>query len=901
MYMTRLISLCIILFCSLFAHSQIIIDNTVNENTAVDDILLGSGVVASNIQFTGDANQIGSFNSNGSILPIGEGVILATGNCNLASGTTDYDDPDAPGPGGNNQGSSSLGGGNDTASDSDLEAISNATIGDAAVLEFDFVATGETVEFNFIFASEEYPEYVCGTVNDAFGFFLSGPGIDGGGMFSNNAVNLAIVPGTTPPIPVTINSVNPGVVGDNGTQSNCDDIDPNWADHSIYYTDNSSMSSNSTVIEYDGFTVVMNATYDIQCGETYHIKMAIGDGGGDGFADTSFDSAVFLEASSFSSNAFQLELTNDLGYAPNDSTVFEDCGDQVFRFTRPEDQTAAITFPIVISGTAENGVDYTGIPTAVAFAQDETVTEFPFTIFQDNLDEPLESVTITYTSISCAGGTVDTDFTFYIQDIEPLSVSLEDANSDCNTSATLIPIIVGGVGEYTFVWNDDHPDLEREVSPGTTTTYTITVTDVCNIPSASASSIVTVPFYPPVVIDPLNDVTLNCGEPLEVFSSVSGGNGDFTYNWVKNAASLSTDPNLMTTPNLAGEITLELEDGCQQTTSESFELSFTPISLDLGSNLTLQCLDDLELIPVVNGPIDSYSYSWTSDGENVGNETTYQTVITSSQTIALIITDDCNQEARDEVVIAMPASPIDLEMTENQRICLSDSVKLIGLATGGIGELFYGWLPTREDTDLITVSPTITTTYTLFVNDVCNNQAEGSVIVTVDDLQAGFNINKLDDQNIEFFNATNIPAAFSWDFDDGTTSTEEDPTHFFADPYIPYLITLTAINEIGCTDTVSFLIDPPPLIWIPNSFTPNNDGINEALKIVGSSLSEFSILIFDRNGHLVYESKDPEGVWNGSRLGGNYYVPDGIYNYILVAKGKNKEVIEKKGHISVFR
>ena len=84
---------------------------------------------------------------------------------------------------------------------------------------------------------------------------------------------------------MSINTVNPGVAGTSGSAPNCDAIDPNWATYSMFYTSNT-----TNTYEYDGRTVVLTATAAVTCGEQYHIKLAIGDGG-----DAIFDSGVFLE------------------------------------------------------------------------------------------------------------------------------------------------------------------------------------------------------------------------------------------------------------------------------------------------------------------------------------------------------------------------------------------------------------------------------------------------------------------------------------------------------------------------------------------------------------------------------------------------------------------------------
>jgi hypothetical protein len=164
----------------------------------------------------------------------------------------------------NNIGSQTTGGGNFQVGDPDLQAISTVAMNDAAILEFDFIPNGDSISFNYSFGSEEYNEYVCGTVNDAFGFFLSGPGISG--PFSNGAINLANVPGTT--IPVTINTVNNGTVGSAGQIGNCTQVSPQWNQNTEFYVDNEN-NTTPTSTQLDGFTVVLQAAAQVQCGLTY--------------------------------------------------------------------------------------------------------------------------------------------------------------------------------------------------------------------------------------------------------------------------------------------------------------------------------------------------------------------------------------------------------------------------------------------------------------------------------------------------------------------------------------------------------------------------------------------------------------------------------------------------------
>jgi len=152
-------------------------------------ILAGPGVQITNATITGPSNYYSSFAATGTNLGLASGILLTTGNGAVAIG------PNAD---------SSAGTIDFNPGDIDLENIVGVPTYDAAVLEFDFIPQNDTIQFRYVFASEEYPEYVCSSFNDLFGFFISGPGITG-------TQNIAIIPGTT--TPVAINTVNNGIPG----------------------------------------------------------------------------------------------------------------------------------------------------------------------------------------------------------------------------------------------------------------------------------------------------------------------------------------------------------------------------------------------------------------------------------------------------------------------------------------------------------------------------------------------------------------------------------------------------------------------------------------------------------------------------------------------------------------
>jgi len=169
------------------AYSQVFSVNTGATATQMAQELVGPGVQIISATYSGNASSKGIFTAPGTSLPMTNGVVLSSGLAASIAGAAAL------------QASTNT---NGPSNDADLNPLANGTTRDVSYLEFQFKAIGTEINFEFVFGSEEYPEYNCTGFNDVFGFFISGPGIVG-------KKNLALVPGTS--IPVTINTINSGV------------------------------------------------------------------------------------------------------------------------------------------------------------------------------------------------------------------------------------------------------------------------------------------------------------------------------------------------------------------------------------------------------------------------------------------------------------------------------------------------------------------------------------------------------------------------------------------------------------------------------------------------------------------------------------------------------------------
>ncbi|MCC5924194.1 MAG: choice-of-anchor L domain-containing protein, partial [Crocinitomicaceae bacterium] len=265
--MQKLIYLLLVMPSLIFA--QLTTSGNMTPGQLVQNVLVGQGVSVSNVTYAGAPGAIGYFNGSNSSIGLDEGIILTTGTINSG--------PDGPyGP--NNKPNAGLD--NSAGGYGPLTNIVNKQTYNAAILEFDFVPQSDTVRFEYVFGSEEYPEWVGDQFNDVFAFFISGPGIAGN-------QNMAIIPGTTQP--VTINNVNNGT-NNNGPCMNCQFYVNNGTGN------NAPFNTNPFFVQYDGFTTPLQAVSPVQCGETYRLIIAIADVG-----DAIFDSGIFLSANSLSS------------------------------------------------------------------------------------------------------------------------------------------------------------------------------------------------------------------------------------------------------------------------------------------------------------------------------------------------------------------------------------------------------------------------------------------------------------------------------------------------------------------------------------------------------------------------------------------------------------------------
>lgn len=683
-------------------HGQLTVNVNGNGQQLVNNIT-GNGVIVSNVTFNCPTGAAGTFNSNATNLGLNSGVLLTSGQATTAIG------PNSSGSAGQD---------NNGAGDPDLDQISGVTTFDACALEFDLVPFCDTIQIRYVFGSEEYDEYVCATVNDAFAFIISGPGYP-------VPTNIATIPGTS--IPVSINSVNNGTVGASGSAATptCN------LGNSTYYTTN----AGGINIEYDGFTVVLTAFAAVQACDTYRLKLAIADGG-----DGIFDSGVFLEENGISCTTNPTFLSVEAVINDPVSTVLvEDCINGYYEFVRGGDLSLPATIPYQILGTTTNGTDHTPLTGSVTFPANVSTVQIPVDAFGDGITEGQEFVSVVVSDTVCFGATADTA-TFIIEDIPP-----SDAGPDFSfcggDSAQLQGVpVVGATYEWipaTGLSDPNIPDPIVSLTAGGVYEYVFNVS-FNNGCVATDTATVNVLARPTVTTSA--DTSFCEGEGgVGIQAFASGGVAPLYYTWWCDStntfcgidSTFDNDPYVNPDTSTYYYVQITGSNGCLSNIDSVFVTELPKPLVDAGPDAFI-CSDSAPgviLTPTISNVPGPYTYLWTPaaglNNNTIANPfarpdttTIYSLVVTGGNGCS---SDFTTLDSNATVTVTVNPLPIAVahQPADEVDLCLGDSIQLQGAGFGAGPGYIFEWSPVTNLSNPDIASPfafpILTTEYVLTV------------------------------------------------------------------------------------------------------------------------------------------------------------------------------------------
>ncbi len=530
--------------------------------------------------------------------------------------------------------------------------------------------------------------------------------------------------------------------------------------------------------------------------------------------------------------------------------------------------------------TATGGVGYSWTPTtglsdpniADPWASPNDTTMYYVTVTDSNMCVNIDSMTVI---------------------VNPLPVV--DAGMDvqiCIGDSTQL----NASGGDTYIWSPTNdlsdPNIANPwASPTDTMMYYVTVTDsnLCvNIDSVA------------VIVNPLPaadagaDTQICIGDGAQL--NASGGD---TYTWSPTTG--LDDPNIanpIASPTDTTTYIVTVVDSNLCVNTDTVTVIVNPLpAADAGSDINI-CRYDTVQLNASGGVLYSWSPAVWIDDPNIPNPNVYPDT-TMMYTVTVTDSNMCvNTDSITVVVFRIEAGP-------DTAICFGQSAQLWVTPTNAVT---YSWSPAAglSDPNIANpiATPTATTTYTVTVTDAqgCVDVATVEVIVNPNPT-ASFDTEfkpSCDGVEVTFTNTSMIADSYYWDFGDGNSSTEENPTYLF--PYSDtYNVTMVASNSNGCSDTASFGDDVQRFedyfdIVTPNVFTPNNDGVNDLFSInVPGHLSPcVDLRVYNRWGQLMFVSTSHNIVWDG-RTSTGVKVPEGTYFYTLNING-----IEYRGSVMLM-
>lgn len=892
--------------------AQLTLNNNVTPTQLVQTIV-GAGYNVSSIKLNCPKGAIGTFTNVSSNIGISDGIILTTGSINVANGLN------------NNP---SAGVNNGATGDFDLDQLSGANTYDACALEFDLVPACYTLKINYVFGSEEYPEYVNKQFNDVFSFYISGPGITG-------MKNIALVPSTT--LPVAINNINAGV-------------------NSQYFVNN----AGGATIQYDGFTKPMLAkTHVIPC-EKYHLKLVIAD-----VLDGIFDSGVFIKGNTIDCSPVSY---NDV--ASNLNAV-KGCSNGGFTFCRTGDTTVPYTVKYKIGGTAVNGADYTHLADSIVIPANQSCASV--TLVPTGNTIGVKTVQIMYHYGYCIK--YDT-ITLLISDPPPI-----DAGPNVSIcSGDSAQLGISPIGGINYSWQPtaglsnaaiSNPKIGyvNNSNADVVLKYVLTVVNPQQGGCVLKDSLfVTVKPLPTAQFTTQSNYCVGSSSTFTDNSTAVPGKNISSWYWDFGNNLFDTKKNPVITYTSSGTFTVNMKvtdnGGCSDTASYTITVWPSPV---INFSVSSACQGDSVLFTnssIVPGGGTILQSIWNfGDGSpllSVNSPSHLYPGGSNTYTAQLIVTSDKNcVNSAQQIVTLHPKPSVTFTASAS---CIYDQMKFQNFSTGNINFWDFGdgttsnlSNPTHKFTTTgVHQIKLITTTnfgckdsmfnsvtvfdkpkfdFSAFDTSGCpvfcsqfNASANGgsdsiiswdwvfssgelaqgtspqycyqkdgkyspTLIATSnhgckDTLtkmfyinvfpkpQADFtvtpNIITVDDPDVKLYNKSSSDVNYwKWDFGDTVVGYGPGPLlHKYSD-IKNYTVKLKVKNQYGCSDSTMRTIThrTESNVFIPNAFSPNSDQINPMFRPYGSGIYEtasFDMSIYDRWGLRLFRTYDINKGWDGS-------------------------------------
>lgn len=527
-----------------------------------------------------------------------------------------------------------------------------------------------------------------------------------------------------------------------------------------------------------------------------------------------------------------------------------------------------------------------------------------------------------------------------------VTIVMNPAGPICSgTSVTFTATPTNGGTAPTYQWLINGNPVTG-VNGATFTTSSLQNGDVVSVVLTSNASCITTPTATSNVVNitvtnsvvPSVSIThapagTNCaGTSITFTATPTNGGTAPTYQWLVNGnpvagANGATFTSSTLNNNDVVTVVLVSNAACAGTspvTSNPITMSVSPgvtPSVTVTANPSgPYCLGDVvQFTSTASNEGNNPVFQWLINGNPMAGEngTTYtHTVENNGEVISLGLLSDASCVTTPNVVsnaITIDVfQPVLVSLGPDLTICEGQQAVINYQVTGNATPFTYNWTPTPLSASPAVLTPLNTTTFSLSVTDQCNNVSTDDVTVNVTPVPvASFTYSpteiSLGNQPVVFTNTSSNGSTYEWIFGDGGLSTEENPIHKYVTPG-EFVVRLTVTSAEGCKNSVDIIIsiDNDYTVYIPNSFTPNEDKLNAYFEPKGVAFQRFVMVIFDRWGNVIYDNTDLQNQ-SGVNLGWDGYhqgkpAPQGTYVYRIEVQNPSKEDPDIfVGNVNLFR
>lgn len=455
-------------------------------------------------------------------------------------------------------------------------------------------------------------------------------------------------------------------------------------------------------------------------------------------------------------------------------------------------------------------------------------------------------------------------------------------------------------GATTYTWS---PALTLSSVNGATVTSTPTTSTTYTVIGSTSTCTNSAQVVITLTTTPVISIATNPSVICSGSSSALTANGASTYTWSPGSTLSSTNgpvvnanPNVTFTYNVLGTSDL----GCIDSTTVILTVVATPTISTTGNPLTI-CAGNTSTLSATSGATD---YTWSPGGS-------LSSINTSSTIATPVSTTNYTIIGSNGIVpfVCISTKTIQIVVNSSPTVIVSPSVPICEgqpatiYATGGTT---YSWSPAADVDNPFNSStianPTATTIYTVTATaNNCSSTATVQVLVNqLPILDAGRDTT-INIDNIITLSGSGINVEYiGFLSPDGTPLNCNYCTTITINPQNNTCYTLEGISSFGCrnTDEICVTVTKDWDIFIPNAFTPNGDLKNELFIPMGYGISEIRLIIFDRWGHEIFESKEDIIGWDGKN--NELICDDGIYTYKVDIKTMSGKKISKTGHLMLL-